>query len=477
MRKLLVISQDGLPDDVTKSLAEKHWSIRQVREIDMIDPLIKQEPALVGLVVFPSAPDTRYETYLRQQVNGLKDLKWVAIVGEAQLQQDEFRHFVAERLYDFHVRPLDAERLATVLGHAYGMAKIEHDLIGKAGESHPNHFGLIGESPVMRHFYRLLQRAAESDVSVLITGPTGTGKELAARAIHDYSPRSSGPFVAINCAAIPPTLLQSELFGHEKGSFTSASARKSGYIQSAAGGTLFLDEIGDMPLESQATLLRFLEDKIVTPIGSTRGLAVDVRIIASTNVDLDRAITEHTFRADLYYRLAFLTIQTPPLRERETDIERLARHFLDEVTRDVGLRRLKLGQEALAALNAHHWPGNVRELRSVIFQAAINCEGLSIQPQDLKIPSIDPSIAASRRDPGRLEPNHMDPPDKLNGTASHHGLSTLKSIRAQSEKHNLEYALSRNGSNITRAAQDLGVSRMTLYRLMAKHGIARTNAD
>jgi DNA-binding NtrC family response regulator len=472
MRKLLVISPDDLSDDVATALQEKHWSIRHVRETDALERLVQEEHILVGLIVFPVARDTRHETHLCRQISRSTGLKWVAIVNEGQIQQPDFRNFVAECLYDFHVRPVDAERLAIVLGHAYGMARVEHDLRDATAKGVPNHFGLIGESPVMRHHYRLLQRAAESDVSVLITGPTGTGKELAARAIHDYSPRSSGPFVAINCAAIPPTLLQSELFGHEKGSFTSANARKSGYIHSAAGGTLFLDEIGDMPLESQATLLRFLEDKIVTPIGSTRGTAVDVRIIASTNVDLERAIAERAFRADLYYRLAFLTVQTPPLHERGADIELLARQFLEEVMRDLGLRRLQFGQDALAALRAHHWPGNVRELRSVIFQAALNCEGLSIRPEDLKIMNMDQGLVA----PGH-EPNHMEPPDRLNGTASHHGASTLKSIRAQSEKRNLEYALARNGSNITRTAQDLGVSRMTLYRLMAKHGVARTSAD
>jgi DNA-binding NtrC family response regulator len=472
MRKLLVISQDALPDDVTTALLEKHWSINHVRETDKLDRLIKEEHILVGLVVFPGAHDLHQETQLCRRISRSTGIKWVAVVDESQIQQHDFKHFVAECLYDFHVQPLDAERLATVLGHAYGMARVERDLRDTTETSAPNHFGLIGESPVMRHHYRLLQRAAESDVSVLIMGPTGTGKELTARAIHDYSPRANGPFVAINCAAIPPTLLQSELFGHEKGSFTSANARKNGYIHSAIGGTLFLDEIGDMPLESQATLLRFLEDKIVTPIGSTRGTTVDVRIIASTNVDLERAIAERAFRADLYYRLAFLTVQTPPLHERGTDIDLLARHFLEEVTRDLGLRRLQLGQDTLAALRAHQWPGNVRELRSVIFQAALNCEGLSIQPQDLKIMTIDQSITA----PGH-DSIHLEPLDKLNGTASHHGLSTLKSSRAQSERRNLEYALARNSRNITRAAQDLGVSRMTLYRLMAKHGLARTSAD
>ncbi|WP_200375933.1 sigma-54 dependent transcriptional regulator [Thiocystis violacea] len=471
MRKLLVVSQEDLPADVVSILERKHWSITYAREIDSLDSPASEEAFLIGLVVFPDSRDTRHETYLQQRVEALTGVKWVAALTEEQLIQSGIRHFIADHLYDFHVFPFDAERLTTVLGHAYGMARIEREMTSKSNARQPTRFGLVGESPVMRSLYRMLQRAAESEVSVLITGPTGTGKELAARAIHDHSARSKGPYVAINCAAIPPSLLQSELFGHEKGSFTSANARKHGYIQSAAGGTLFLDEIGDMPMESQATLLRFLEDKIVTPIGSTRGQRVDVRIIASTNVDLDQAIRDRTFRADLYYRLAFLTIQTPELRERGSDIELLASHFLDEVTADAGTRNLRLGKETLARLRGYAWPGNVRELRSVIFQAALSCEGLSIRPDDLKI-QLDGAKNGER--PG--EPN-SPPPEKLNGSSRHHVMGTLKSAREQSEKRNLEHALARNASNITRAAQDLGVSRMTLYRLMSKHGVTRATAD
>ncbi|NEV60467.1 sigma-54 dependent transcriptional regulator [Thiorhodococcus minor] len=469
MRELLVVSKDDLTDDIARFLSENGWSLCYARSPETASKLADERKVLVGVVLFPTSRDTRLSAQLQQTVAELPQVKWIAALTEQMLSEREIKHFVAEHLYDFHVYPLEGERLTTVLGHAYGMARLERELAHHQEIKVPSRFGLVGESPQMRHLYRMLQRAAESDVSVLITGPTGTGKELAARAIHDHSERADGPYVAINCAAIPPSLLQSELFGHEKGSFTSANARKSGYIQSAAGGTLFLDEIGDMPMESQATLLRFLEDKIVTPIGSTRGKHIDVRILASTNVDLEGAIQNKRFRADLYYRLAFLTVETPALSERGKDIELLARHFLDEVTRDAGTRQLKIGQDALATLLSYAWPGNVRELRSVIFQAALSCEGLTIQASDLKIQGHPRGPYGAHGGHGR------DAPEKHNGaSAGHYVIGTLKSAREESEKRNLEYALERNACNITRTAQDLGVSRMTLYRLMAKHGVERS---
>ncbi|WP_240905786.1 sigma-54 dependent transcriptional regulator [Thiorhodococcus mannitoliphagus] len=469
MRELLVVSKDNLADDVARSLSDSEWSACYARDSDTAVKLATDKHLLVGIVLFPQLRDTRIDEHLQQIVAGLPQLKWVAVLSEQQLCEHDIKHFVATHIYDFHVYPLEGNRLTTVLGHAYGMARLErefahHREINKA----PSRFGLVGESPPMRHLYRMLQHAAESDVSVLVTGPTGTGKELAARAIHDHSERSSGPYVAINCAAIPPALLQSELFGHEKGSFTSANARKAGYIQSAAGGTLFLDEIGDMPMESQATLLRFLEDKIVTPIGSTRGRHVDVRVLASTNVHLEQAIEDKRFRADLYYRLAFLTVETPPLSERGDDIELLAQHFLDEAAREAGTRQLNLAKDAVAALRCHPWPGNVRELRSVIFQAALSCQGITIRASDLKIQGQSRGAIGSYAGRGR------NATEKHNGASTgRYVIGTLKSAREASEKRNLEYALERNACNVTRTAQDLGVSRMTLYRLMAKHGVER----
>ncbi len=468
MRKLFVLSEHDLQEDTIKALSQRRWSIVYAKNLKTAQALFTQEKGpLVGIVVFPEHRTPGCDAYLKQQVIALTQIKWIAAITQEQLSQEATKQFVAEHLYDFHVLPLCIERLVTVLGRAYGMARLEQELASKREVNAPNQFGLIGESPVMHSLYRMLQRAGESDVPVLITGPTGSGKELAARAVHDHSSRSQDPYVAINCAALSPSLLQSELFGHEKGAFTSANASRSGYIQSAAGGTLFLDEIGDMPMESQATLLRFLEDKIVTPIGSVRGKHVDVRVVASTNVDLARAIQDKTFRADLYYRLAFLTIQIPRLSERGDDIVLLANYFLGEATIDAGMRGLRISAEALAVMRHYAWPGNVRELRSAVFQAAINCEGLTIRPSDLKIPRDD--IGAVRCE------MPQEPAEKHDNVYPGGGrvIGTLRSARARSEKRNLEYALERNASNVTRTAQELGVSRMTLYRLMAKHGVER----
>ena len=465
MRKLLVISPDPLPEEIVRFLEQKQWAIAHALDATDALGLDAEHHFLVGLIVFPDSADPQLETRLVEQTLSLPNLKWVATLAHEQLDRLAIKRFIAERLYDFQVLPIDGARLAMILGHAYGMARIEHDYRHKHAAIYHTHFGLVGNSPVMQRLYRTLQRAAESDVSVLITGPTGTGKELAARAIHEHSGRAKGPFVAINCAAIPHTLLQSELFGHEKGSFTSASARKVGYIQTATGGTLFLDEIGDMPLESQATLLRFLEDKIVTPLGSTQGSYMDVRVIASTNVDLALAIEEKAFRADLYYRLAFLSVTTPSLSSRGDDIELLAHFFLEEITKDRRKCGLRFGKKALAVMRGYAWPGNIRELHSVVHHAAMNCEGDEIRPADLKI-----RIGQARKPKGNVA-------HRKNNVPTHLILGTLKSGRDQSEKHNLEFALERNDSNVSRTAQDLGISRMTLYRLMAKHGVIRSIPD
>ncbi|MBK5966090.1 hypothetical protein CCR95_18895 [Thiocystis minor] len=468
MRKLLVVSQENLPEEIVNFLEQKHWIVAHAPDAASALRLDAEHRFLVGLIVFPDSADPQLEARLIQQAMSLPSLKWVATLAHDQLDRLAIKRFIAERLYDFQVLPIEGARLAMILGHAYGMAKIEHDYRHKHAATYHTHFGLVGNSPVMQALYRTLQRAAESDVSVLITGPTGTGKELAARAIHEHSGRAKGPFVAINCAAIPHTLLQSELFGYEKGSFTNASARKIGYIQTASGGTLFLDEIGDMPLESQAILLRFLEDKIVTPLGSTQGNYMDVRVIASTNVDLAQAIKEKAFRADLYYRLAFLTVATPSLSSRGDDIELLAHFFLDEVTKNRRKRGLRFGKEALAVMRGYAWPGNIRELHSAVHHAAMSCEGDEILPADLKI-RIEPGNKQARKPQGNVAYRKSAP--------THLILGTLKSGREQSEKHNLEFALQRNDANVSRTARDLGISRMTLYRLMAKHGVSRSLPD
>jgi transcriptional regulator with GAF, ATPase, and Fis domain len=248
----------------------------------------------------------------------------------------------------------------------------------------PTRFGMIGDSPPMRAVYDLIERVAPSDVAVLIQGETGTGKELVARALHEQSARKKEPFLAENCAAVPPNLLESELFGHTRGSFTGAIADREGHFVAADGGTVFLDEIGDMPLAMQSKLLRVLQEGEVRPVGSNRTLKVDVRIVAASNKDLAAMVRERTFREDLYFRLNVVTIRLPPLRERPGDVAHLARAFAARMEGEVG-KPVQLSDAALAALARWKWPGNVRELENAIRRAAVFARG-EIGPQDLPAP-------------------------------------------------------------------------------------------
>ena len=318
-----------------------------------------------------------------------------------------------------------------------------------APRSGPAH--VVGESPAMRNVGELIRRFARSDDPVLITGESGTGKELAARAIHEGSRRHEGPFVAVNCAAIPSNLVASELFGYEKGAFTGANGRTKGQIEHANGGTLFLDEIGDMPVDLQGHLLRFLQDGQIVRVGGRETINVNVRIVAATNVRLREAIAEGRFREDLYYRLNVLTLRLPPLRERREDIEPLARHFLATAARDFGRRVTDFEPDALAALRRHGWPGNVRELMSTVRRAVVIGDGDAVQLKDLM------GIEETPRAPAA--PAHQSAP-KVPPRAG-----------SPEERAALLAALEHHGENVTLTAQELGVSRVTLYRMLRRHAV------
>ncbi len=304
---------------------------------------------------------------------------------------------------------------------------------------------MVGSSSAMLDVFDRCRRFAAVDAPVLITGESGTGKELAARAIHERSTRSAGPFVAINCAALPPNLVNAELFGHEKGAFTGAVDRRPGHIELAHGGTLFLDEVGDLPAEVQGHLLRFLQDGLVTRLGGRKATRVDCRIVAATHVPLREAMQTRRFREDLYYRLAVLTLEMPPLRTRGEDIELLATVFLERICREFGRPRLSFAPEALAALHRHAWPGNVRELIAVLRRAAVMSNGPLLRPADL---ALDASTLPTAATPARRSPT--DP---------------------GAERARLLAALQASGHSVAGAARALGVSRVTLYRMMARHGV------
>jgi transcriptional regulator with PAS, ATPase and Fis domain len=345
---------------------------------------------------------------------------------------------------------LPVEQLARLLlEHATNDPGLLHRLHVKVAQrsAGPEHARIIGGSPAMRHAAELIRRFARTDDPVLITGESGTGKELAAQAIHDGSARGSGPFVAVNCAAIPANLVASELFGYEKGAFTGAASRTKGRIEHAHGGTLFLDEIGDMPVDLQGHLLRFLQDGQIVRVGGRDPVSVNVRIVAATNVRLRQAIADARFREDLYYRINVLTLHLPPLRDRPGDIDALARHFLRVAARDFSRAVHDFDPSALERLRRHSWPGNVRELMSTIRRAVVIGDAPFIAERDLI--GLDPAV------PGTAIP-----------------VQTFASPGSPQERAALMAALQQAEENVTKAARSLGVSRVTLYRMLRRHGLS-----
>jgi two-component system NtrC family response regulator len=303
---------------------------------------------------------------------------------------------------------------------------------------------MLGNSPAIRTVFDSIRKVATTDAPVLLLGESGTGKEMAARAIHQGSARKDGPFVAINCSAIPETLLESELFGHEKGSFTGAHAQRKGRLESANGGTLFLDEIGEIPLPLQVKLLRFLQEQCIERVGGRQSIPIDARVVTATNADLQKGLLSGTFREDLFYRLAVVQITLPPLRDREGDIRLLAQYFLQKFVHQQSKTGLAFDQDALRALDRYPWPGNVRQLENNIRRAVIMAEGKRLTVRDLELTQAGggPSV-------------------------------TLKDARENLEREMIQTTLRKFSGKIAPAAAELGVSRPTLYDLMDKYGMAK----
>jgi DNA-binding NtrC family response regulator len=377
---------------------------------------------------------------------------------------------------DFLAKPVDPDHLNLMVERAIAQRRTlsEYVLLKEELAQRRGAPRIIGEDPQLRQVSQQLHRAAQTDATVLLEGESGTGKELFARALHALSPRADGPFVAINCAAIPDTLLETELFGHEKGAFTGAIGRKPGRFEMAHRGTLFLDEIGDLPLALQAKILRALETKQFERVGGTSSLHVDVRVVAATNRQLKARVAARQFREDLYFRLSVFPITIPPLRERGPDIPMLARHFVEKFCRDMTKPALLLSPAALDELRNYPWPGNVRELQNCIERAVILCEGDTIQPRHLNLsfrdtaetPPSQPVPAAAAAPPPAANGHplaHID----LSGTM----MEAVKRVTAVVERVKLEAALKNAKGNKERAAEALQVSYKALLHKQREHGL------
>jgi DNA-binding NtrC family response regulator len=432
-------------DELARRLAQAGWTVRVAHDVDEAAAVQAANDCPVGLAIMDatgrvSASDLR-------RIAGRRPMEWVALVPRELIERPRDAQLLAAAVHDFHTLPVDFDRLLVVLGHALGKSSLLRSTL-PAETALTGRFGMVGRSAKMLELYRTLDKIVPVDAPVLISGESGTGKELVARAIHQHSRRARGPFVTVNCGALPVTLVQAELFGHEKGSFTGAHQRRVGSIECAEGGTIFLDEIADLPLESQGSLLRFLQEKTIVRVGSTRTIRVDARVVAATHLDLGGAVRQNRFREDLFYRLNVLHLHAPPLRERPGDVSLLAQWMLEANPAGRGTDLAGFSPRALAAMESYHWPGNVRELFNRLQKALIMCEGPYIEPEDLGL---------TRGQAGGLS-------------------GSLAAARTTTQRDLIRHTLEQYEFNVAASARSLGVSRVTLYRLMRKLEIAHRSA-
>src|SRR5215813_1642077 len=374
------------------------------------------------------------------------------IIISGQSEKQNAIEAVGAGAYDFLCKPVDMDELRLLLRRCIHVVELEKEYRELQRSQRPDMFEeMLGTSPQMQAVFDLIRKVAGTNAPVLLLGESGTGKEMAAAAIHRRSARKQGPFVAINCNAIPENLLESELFGHEKGAFTGAHIQRKGLLETASGGTLFLDEIGELPPAIQVKLLRFLQEQRLQRVGGRQEIQVDTRLVAATNADLKELINSGKFREDLYFRLAVVTIRLLPLRERGEDVVFLAREFLQRYANQNAPTKLVFAPDALRALSRFSWPGNVRELQNRVKRGVIMANGSRVTAKDLELDQRNDVGAPST--------------------------TTLMQAREHVERELVEQALKRNSGKITSAAADLGISRPTLYELMEKLGIAKERAN
>ncbi|MBI2791336.1 MAG: PEP-CTERM-box response regulator transcription factor [Gammaproteobacteria bacterium] len=439
---LLVIEDDaGLREQLLWAFDHYEVIFAQDRK-EAITKLRRFEPSVVTLDLgLPPNPNS-YE----EGLNTLKDIISLApetkvIMVTGQTSRKLAVEAISLGAYDYYVKPIDPHALALIVERAFYLNKLEkeHKQITEISSGHSIK-GVLTGCPLMQKVCRTVQKVAPNNITILLNGESGTGKEVLARALHEHSPRANQPFIAINCAAIPENLLESELFGYEKGAFTGAAKQTLGKIELAHKGTLFLDEIGDLPLSLQPKLLRFLQERMIERLGGRNPIAVDVRVVCATHHHLDELIQAHTFREDLYYRLSEVTINIPPLRSRIGDATVMARLLLTKFAREFKRPVRRISQEALEAIDNYSWPGNVRELENRMKRAVIMAESQQITLGDLDLPKHE---------------MHAMP-------------FNLKHIRDTAEKEAIQRAMNYANGNISKTAEILGITRPTLYNLMEK---------
>ena len=377
----------------SEALCATGWGVHPAFDLASAHELIGSHRCSVGLIMAQKGAKTTWPA-IDEFLSAHDSVEWVGAFDPQDLALPACRNLVLDHLFDHHTLPLDHLWLTVILGQALARALLrrvrhDNDQTLEAGRS-----PIVGSSVAHVNEWLHIRRIAKVDAPVMICGESGSGKELAAQAIHRVSARAGGPFVAVNCGAIQPTLIQSELFGHQKGSFTGAVRDKRGLFEEASGGTVFLDEIGDLPFDQQVNLLRFLQDATISRVGSTKSIHIDARVIAATHCDLEQAIVAGTFREDLFYRLNVLQLRVPPLRECQGDIELLARHFFSEFSKEKSPQLRGFSRHALATMEAHPWRGNVRELINRVRRAMVMAEGRLIMPADLGLE--DPPDRAPR---------------------------------------------------------------------------------
>jgi two-component system, NtrC family, response regulator len=443
--KLLIIEDDpGLQKQLRWSLDAYEVAVAGDREAALAQ-IRRHEPAVVTMDLgLPPDPDGSTEglATLQQILALAPDTRVIVLTGNQD--HNNAVKAIGMGAYDFHQKPVDPEVLNLVIQRAFFLHNLQQENRRmQQSQADSPLAGVISRDPGMLKVCRTIEKVAPTSASVMLLGESGTGKEVLARAVHALSPRSKERFMAINCAAIPENLLESELFGYEKGAFTGAAKQTKGKVELAHGGTFFLDEVGDLPMPLQAKLLRFLQERVIERIGGHEEIAVDVRIVCATHQRLKELCTQGRFREDLYYRLSEIVVNIPPMRQREGDAALLAHHFKNKFCAQESRSSLHFSPDALAAIEAYAWPGNVREMENCIKRAVIMADGNTIVADDLGLP-----------DSGAEE-------EPLN----------LRQVRDEAEYKAIVKALARADGNILKASEMLGISRPTMYDLMGRHGI------